>query len=127
MISVSVLGPLTLEARGEEIRVPGRRERCVLAVLAIHNGRVVPFTTLEEFLWGDDPPRTARKALQSAIANIRRIVADEGISDRSWLETNEIGYRLSLPVGAVDLGSFESLAAAGSSALHHGDASTAKQ
>jgi DNA-binding SARP family transcriptional activator len=40
-------------------------------LLGLHCGSVVSADTLVELLWGDDPPRTAGKALQTHISSLR--------------------------------------------------------
>lgn len=45
-------------------------------MLGLHDGSVVPADTLVESLWGEDPPRTADKALQTHISALRRTLGD---------------------------------------------------
>ena len=45
-------------------------------MLGLHSGSVVAADTLVELLWGDDPPRTAAKALQTHISSLRRTLGD---------------------------------------------------
>lgn len=45
-------------------------------MLGLHDGSVVPGDTLVELLWGEDPPRTADKALQTHISSLRRTLGD---------------------------------------------------
>ncbi|KEF96636.1 MULTISPECIES: BTAD domain-containing putative transcriptional regulator [Mycobacterium] len=45
-------------------------------MLGLHDGSVVPADTLVELLWGEDPPRTADKALQTHISSLRRTLGD---------------------------------------------------
>nr|WP_231988819.1 BTAD domain-containing putative transcriptional regulator [Mycobacterium sp. 1274761.0] len=45
-------------------------------MLGLHDGSVVSADTLVELLWGDDPPRTADKALQTHISSLRRTLGD---------------------------------------------------
>ena len=45
-------------------------------MLGLHGGSVVSADTLIELLWGDDPPRTAAKALQTHISALRRTLGD---------------------------------------------------
>ncbi|OBA59910.1 regulator [Mycobacterium sp. 1100029.7] len=53
-------------------------------MLGLHNGSVVRADTLITLLWGDAPPRTAAKALQTHISSLRRtlgerVVVTEGV------------------------------------------------
>jgi class 3 adenylate cyclase len=45
-------------------------------MLGLHDGSVVSADALVELLWGDDPPRTATKALQTHISALRRALGD---------------------------------------------------
>lgn len=45
-------------------------------MLGLHDGSVVQADTLVELLWGEDPPRTADKALQTHISALRRTLGD---------------------------------------------------
>ncbi len=117
MIEIGVLGPLLVRGDGEEVVVAGRRERCVLGVLALRAGHAVSAATLLDFVWGDDPPRTALKSLQTAVTNVRRALRtwDDGI-----VETTGSGYLLAVERDQVDVGRFEELVADGRAALHAG-------
>jgi len=45
-------------------------------MLGLRSGSVVPADTLIELLWGNEPPRTAAKALQTHISSLRRSLGD---------------------------------------------------
>ena len=51
-----ILGPLEVRDGSGLVRVPGVKERALLADLLVHAGRVVSADRLVEDLWGDDPP-----------------------------------------------------------------------
>ena len=131
MITIGVLGPLTLSVAGTPVDLAGRRERAVLAVLATNAGTAVSVGRLADYLWDGEPPRTARKALQTAVSNIRSTVAaarndTDDADDGGWLVTTESGYRLALGPGQVDLTQFEQLAAAGREQLRDGEVEAAR-
>ena len=56
-------------------------------------------------LWGDDPPRTAHKAVQTTIVNLRRKLVE------AVIVTTADGYLLDLPASDVDMHRFEQLIA----------------
>nr|WP_264010647.1 BTAD domain-containing putative transcriptional regulator [[Mycobacterium] manitobense] len=58
-------------------------------MLGLHGAAVVPAGTLVELLWGDDPPRTAAKALQTHISALRRTLGD------GFVVTEGTGWRVS--------------------------------
>jgi DNA-binding SARP family transcriptional activator len=75
-VELGVLGPLQVRQDGAPVTVPGAKPRAILTMLGLHNGSVVSADTLIELLWGDDPPRTAAKALQTHISSLRRTLGD---------------------------------------------------
>jgi len=60
-----VLGPLRASRDGVDCEIRGAKERILLAHLVAYAGQVVPSAALIESLWGDDPPRSAAKSLQT--------------------------------------------------------------
>ena len=65
-----VLG-LQVRSDGAPVAIPGAKPRAILTMLGLHGGSIVPAGTLVELLWGDDPPCTADKALQTHISSLR--------------------------------------------------------
>lgn len=102
-----VLGPL--EARddaGEQLRVGGRARRQLLAALLCRAGRTVSPATLLDDLWGDAPPRSAAKTLQSHMVRLRD---DLGREAETVLKTEAGGYRLDVTADDVDATAFVGL------------------
>ncbi|WP_324738845.1 BTAD domain-containing putative transcriptional regulator [Mycobacterium sp. 5-140-3-2] len=75
-MELGVLGPLQVRRGGAAVGIPGAKPRAILTMLGLHDGSVVPGDTLVELLWGEDPPRTADKALQTHISSLRRTLGD---------------------------------------------------
>ena len=75
-VELGVLGPLQVRQDGAPVAIPGAKPRAILTMLGLHSGSVVSADTLVELLWGDDPPRTAAKALQTHISSLRRTLGD---------------------------------------------------
>src|SRR5260370_30715455 len=75
-VELGVLGPLRVRQDGAPVAIPGAKPRAVLTMLGLHHGSVVSADTLVELLWGEDPPRTAVKALQTHISSLRRTLGD---------------------------------------------------
>jgi DNA-binding SARP family transcriptional activator len=69
---------------------------------------------LIDALWGDSPPASARKTLQTYVSNIRRELGPEVIS------TAASGYSLGVAVDDVDLGRFRGLVLAAEEARARG-------
>jgi DNA-binding SARP family transcriptional activator len=114
---VGVLGPLLVrgQADGEtagEVRLRPF-ERRVLAAIALDAPRPVTASRLESLLW-PRPPATARKALQTHVARIRRATGDAVIA------TTSDGYRLGADV-QLDRVAFEAAMAASSTPARTAD------
>lgn len=64
-VELGVLGPLQVRQNGAPVTIPGAKPRAILTMLGLHGGSVMAAETLVEVLWGENPPRTAVKALQT--------------------------------------------------------------
>ena len=104
-VELGVLGPLQVRQYGLPVPIPGAKPRAILTMLGLHGGSVVSADTLVELLWGDDPPRTAAKALQTHISSLRRTLGDGFVLTQGtgWtLTTTEIDatrYKLAARLG----------------------------
>ena len=115
-MQVGLLGPLRVVGKdGVEIGVGAPKERAVLELLALRTGQVVPARSLIDALWGEDPPSSATKTLQTYISSLRRLMPVGAI------ETVGGGYRLVVPTDAVDALHFEELVRRGGRALQQAD------
>ena len=121
-IEVHVLGPLAVEANGREVHVAGSQRRRLLALLASRPGRMVHVDAIVDALWGEDPPPSAAKTVQSHVVRLRRSLS--GI-DGELIETVAGGYRLAVDALTVDAVRFEQLAADGRRELGRGAARAA--
>ncbi len=100
--SVRVLGPLTVRLGGRSIDVGGPKPTLLLALLVARAGAVVSWHALIDGLWGDDPPPTARKAVQVHVSNLRRALGDD-----FPLRTSAGGYLLDADAVSIDARRFE--------------------
>ncbi|MEM9513366.1 MAG: BTAD domain-containing putative transcriptional regulator [Actinomycetota bacterium] len=73
---VRALGPLTVLVDGEPVDIGGPKQRLLLARLLIDRDHAVSVDQLVDALWGDDPPPTARKALQVHVSKLRRALGE---------------------------------------------------
>jgi predicted ATPase/DNA-binding SARP family transcriptional activator len=103
-----ILGPLEVRDGPALVRVPGAKERALLADLLVHPGRVVSADRLVEDLWGDDPPGKPANTLQGRVSALRRALGPAGAG---LLVTRPPGYALEADPGQVDAGRFEGLVA----------------
>jgi predicted ATPase/DNA-binding SARP family transcriptional activator len=102
-----ILGPLEVRERGRPIAVRRGKERALLAILLLRPGECISSDALVDELWGDDPPRTAKAALQNNVAHLRRALGP------AVLVSGVGGYLLDIEPEQVDLGRFEHLVAEG--------------
>src|SRR6476659_294220 len=106
---IGLLGALEVfDDDGAEITVAGSKLRALLAMLALHVGRVVSAEHLVDALWGEDPPTAVRNGLQGLASKLRRAL---GSSDLVVMRSE--GYVLDLPPDVVDVERFERRAADG--------------
>ena len=110
LVRVSVLGPLAVETDGGEVHVAGSHRRRLLALLASRAGRMVSVDAIVDALWGEEPPPTAAKTIQSHVVRLRRSLR---AIDGELIETVPGGYRLAVDAAAVDAVRFERLVADG--------------
>jgi len=103
-VGISVLGPLTVDDSATRM---GPRETLVLAALTMSVGDVVSADRLADAVWGDTPPASWHKNLQTCIVRLRKALGADAI------ETTGHGYRLTLPADAVDARRFEALVVRG--------------
>ena len=96
-VGIQVLGPLAVDGSGRL----GPRDRVVLQALAVRQGRSVTADELTDALWGDTPPASAHKNLQSCIVRLRKALGADAI------ETTADGYRLGAPSDGLDAQQFE--------------------
>jgi DNA-binding SARP family transcriptional activator/tetratricopeptide (TPR) repeat protein len=98
-----ILGPLEVYDAGKQVPVGRAKQRALLAVLLLQANRVVARDRLIDALWDDEPPETARKAVQVYISQLRKLLG-AGV-----LMTRSPGYVLRVEPGMLDLERFEGL------------------
>ncbi|WP_066972719.1 BTAD domain-containing putative transcriptional regulator [Mycobacterium sp. 852002-50816_SCH5313054-b] len=116
-MELGVLGPLQVRQAGLPVAIPGAKPRAILTMLGLHDGSVVSADSFVELLWGDDPPRTAAKALQTHISLLRRTLGD------GFVLTQGSGWTLAET--AVDAARYTAAARSGRDAAAAGDDSRA--
>ncbi|SDN37862.1 AfsR/SARP family transcriptional regulator [Allokutzneria albata] len=78
-VEFRLLGALEVLVDGRVVPVKAGKQRAVLAALLLHAGRTVGVVELLDALWGDEQPTTARNALQTHIARLRRLLGEDVI------------------------------------------------
>jgi DNA-binding SARP family transcriptional activator len=117
-----VLGSLEVEADGGSVVLGGQKERLLLALLLTRPNQVVSVEALLRGLWGEQPPPTAAKTLQSHVMRLRRALEPGRVRGAAGevLVTREPGYLLRVAPGGLDAARYEELAADGRRALADG-------
>jgi DNA-binding SARP family transcriptional activator len=100
-----LLGSFELRDEGRIVPLQRQKHRALVARLALRPGEVVSGDALVEELWGSDPPRTARQALQNFVSLLRKQLGSDVIG------THKSGYALHVGAEQVDVTRFQRLAA----------------
>jgi WD40 repeat protein/DNA-binding SARP family transcriptional activator len=99
-VEIRVLGPLEVRSNGVSVRLGGRKQRTVLALLAAEVGKRVSVDELIDGVWGDEPTTAARSTLQTYVSNLRTAIGDVIVRDDG-------GYRLAAEPAQIDAIDFE--------------------
>ncbi len=81
-VDLRLLGPLEVRLGDGPVELGPRKQRAVLAMLALEAGRTVSADHLVEGLWGDEPPSSAAKMVQLYISHLRRAARRRRRADR---------------------------------------------
>jgi predicted ATPase/class 3 adenylate cyclase/DNA-binding SARP family transcriptional activator len=103
LFEIGVLGPVVLRADGIELALGAPKVRGVLALLAVRAPSVVSVDELILATWGNDPPRSASKAIQTYVSTLRRLLPVGAI------KTQRDGYKLDAQPDAVDSIAFQEM------------------
>ena len=120
MVDFRILGPLEVRANGDRLRLGGRKQRALLAVLLLNANKVVSRDRLIDVLWGEKPPPTASHTLDAYLSRLRKALASDGDGEVRLI-TLAPGYVLRIAPDQLDLARFERLAADGQRALDAGE------
>ncbi len=106
---VGILG--AAEARIGEVPIDlgTRKQRALLAALALHAGHPVPPDTLVDLIWGDQPPTAVTPTLHGYVAKLRRALEPDRPprAPSQVLVLTDQGYELRLADDALDSVRFE--------------------
>lgn len=100
---IQLCGPVTIYGDGLPQIPSGRKQRGILALLAINRGRVVSTDTLIDYCW-ENPPQSARANIRSYIASLRQNFETTTRGSASLVSYNNRcgGYRLNLEAESLD-------------------------
>jgi DNA-binding SARP family transcriptional activator len=114
--ALCVLGPLRLRGSSGYAALGGAKPRRLLAALALNANRVVAIELLTDVIWGDSPPRSARRNLQTYVWSLRTAAGAAGVPGM-LIEARPPGYVLRTGLDDLDWLRFERLSCAGSALL----------
>ncbi|MGB5567082.1 MAG: BTAD domain-containing putative transcriptional regulator, partial [Acidimicrobiia bacterium] len=106
-----VLGPLEVREGDRALKLGGYRQQLVLAVLLLHPESELSADFLIDAVWGEDPPRSARKTLQAYMSRLRRTLG-EGV-----IVATQHGYIVRATSAQLDSLQFEDLSVRGNELL----------
>jgi DNA-binding SARP family transcriptional activator len=116
-VEVSVLGSTEVRRDHAPVDLGTRKQRALVAALALHRGRPVSADALIDMVWGDSAPAAVGASLQSYIAGLRRSLEPhrQARTPATVLVTVGTAYALRVPPEKVDAARFEQRV----SELHH--------
>ena len=77
MLEFRILGPVEVVDETGPLTLGGQRQRAVLALLLLNVGSVVSTDRIIDEVWGEQPPKAVRTALQNVVAQLRRLIGAE--------------------------------------------------
>lgn len=118
-----MLGPFEVWDDGSPISLGGRRQRAVLALLAIHAGEVLSTDRIVEEIWAEDSPPSAVRTVHSYVSRLRSSLRFGSQTERGSdiLVSRDPGYVLTIEPTWVDAVRFERGVARGAASMGAGD------
>jgi DNA-binding SARP family transcriptional activator len=129
-VRFGVLGSVSAWNGRTELDLGTPRQRAVLAMLLLSEGRQVSMEGLINAQWGPDAPRSAVTTTRSYVSRLRQVLADQdenGDGCGAEIRAAGGGYQLIVDPDAVDLAVFRHTTAAARSARGRGDLPQASQ
>ena len=111
-----VLGPVDAVRAGQPVRLGGRQQRWLLALLLVEPGRAISSDRLIDELWQGGPPRGAGGTLRVYVSRLRSALGENTLMARPP------GYVLDIEAELVDAWRFERLYREGRDAFARGAA-----
>jgi predicted ATPase/DNA-binding SARP family transcriptional activator len=106
-LDIGVLGELTVTRGDRAVAITGPGRRALLGLLAANAGRIVSIERIVEGLWGETPPPSAVKVVQTHVSQLRRVLEPDRAGDWQVLVTHPSGYAFAPGPDAVDASRFE--------------------
>jgi DNA-binding SARP family transcriptional activator len=123
-VEFRILGPLEVVEDGNLVALGTLKERLVLGVLLLHANEFVSRERLIDYLWGEAPPPTARKAVNVYISKLRQTLTRDG---HDPIATADGGYRLGVERDLLDVDRVRSLVAQARERMVEGESDAASR
>ena len=101
---IHLLGPVGVARAGRDLAIGGRRQRGLLALLVLEQGRAVSRERLADELWNGSPPAGFEATLRSYVSRLRGMLGES-----ASLTGGGAAYSLEVQRDAVDSVRFERL------------------
>ncbi len=113
-MEVGVLGPTQVRRGDDLVDLGTRKQRGLLAALALYAGKPVSTDAIIDLLWADDPPATVTGTLQAYVSGLRRSLEPSRgrRAPSALLVTVGSGYALRIPPDQLDAGRFTAIVSA---------------
>lgn len=121
-VELRLLGPLEALVGGEAASLGPPKQRALLAHLLLKANEAVPVERLVDALWPEEPPASARHAIQVYVSALRR-----ALGDPRRIEARSRSYVLRADREETDLGRFRRLVAEAQEAVAAEDAAGAAE
>jgi DNA-binding SARP family transcriptional activator/tetratricopeptide (TPR) repeat protein len=97
-----LLGPLEMVINGQVLRPSGAIPACVLGMLLLDRGRLIPVHRLAAAVWDEELPDTALHQVRKAVSMLRGTIPD----GKRIIVTGTDGYRIDIDEEQLDSGLF---------------------
>ncbi|HEY3902343.1 MAG TPA: BTAD domain-containing putative transcriptional regulator [Streptosporangiaceae bacterium] len=109
-VEFGVLGPVQAVIVGRSADLGERKQRLVLAMLALEVNKVIPVSRFADILWSDSPPNSSRRIIQAHVSRLRTALHEAGAAaDGTALVRRGSGYLLATDPVSVDAHRFRFL------------------
>ena len=106
-LDIRLIGDLQITYAGHPVALGGHRQRCVLAILLLDPGRVVPVERIVAHAWPQEPPDTATDLVTNYISRLRKALKDASVQIE--LVSRRPGYLAQLDPDLIDVHRFSRL------------------
>jgi DNA-binding SARP family transcriptional activator/tetratricopeptide (TPR) repeat protein len=109
-LELRLLGPVEAHIGDRRVDLGTRRQRFVLAVLALEVNQSIPIDRLVDLAWPASAPRTAAHAIAVSVSQLRKAFVDAGVTrDAAELARRGSGYVLRADPLSIDAHRFRAL------------------